>query len=103
VLLLIGPHFDARENSRTGGALPYALVPEQTKMVQQEIGPRLLDYLREAMERPSLTYSEAPTSLAGGFENSVFGFRLNEAPPSLSGSLVLRLFGESQSSERARL
>jgi aminoglycoside phosphotransferase (APT) family kinase protein len=72
-------------------------------MTEQEIVRRLLEYLREATERPSLAYSDAPTSLTGGFENSVFGFRLSGAPQALSGPLVLRLFAEFDSSERARL
>jgi aminoglycoside phosphotransferase (APT) family kinase protein len=38
----------------------------------------------------------------GGFETSVYGFSLSEAPESLRGRLILRLFAEADEPDRAR-
>jgi hypothetical protein len=50
-----------------------------------------MDYLRAALEYPGLDYAEAPAPLSGGFDTEIFTFRLNGAPATLSGPLVLRV------------
>jgi aminoglycoside phosphotransferase (APT) family kinase protein len=66
------------------------------------ISEPLLRYLRDVSSSPSLAFSVEPTSIALGAETWVFGFELREAPPDLTGPLVLRLFPEDADPEQAR-
>lgn len=78
-------------------------VAKVREVTEEEISGRLLQYLRGVFQSASLRYSEGPTRITGGFETSVFGFKLNGAPESLSGPLIIRIFDKSEPSERARL
>ncbi|MFZ0888642.1 MAG: phosphotransferase [Candidatus Binataceae bacterium] len=68
----------------------------------EQIASGLLDYLRASLKVPGLSYAETPARITGGFETSVFGFRLAGAPEPLYGRLILRLFAETEDPERAR-
>ena len=63
------------------------MTPETTT-----IAKKLLAYLRDYLKTPDLEYAEPLTQLKGGFETSIYRFRLNAAPKDVSGSLVLRLY-----------
>lgn len=56
-----------------------------------EIAQRLLSHLRAACDAPGLAYAEPPARVSGGFETSIFSFRLDGPPPALAGPLILRL------------
>jgi aminoglycoside phosphotransferase (APT) family kinase protein len=51
----------------------------------------LLAHLRAALNAPALAYAEAPARISGGFETSIFRFRLAGASAALSGPLILRV------------
>src|SRR5208337_3163487 len=76
--------------------------PEMPPETDEQIASGLLDYLRASLKVPSLSYAETPARITGGFETSVFGFRLAGAPEPLCGRLILRLFARAQDPERAR-
>lgn len=58
-----------------------------------DLATRLLAYLRTAIGGPRLEFVEHPERVTGGFDTRIFGFRLESAPPSFSGPLILRLLG----------
>jgi aminoglycoside phosphotransferase (APT) family kinase protein len=58
----------------------------------QVIQEKLLAYLREALEKPDLQYSESLVPLQGGYETAIYRFQLAGAPAGLSQPLVLRLY-----------
>ena len=60
----------------------------------------LLQYLR-ATEGGDIAYAEPPEEITGGFETSIFGFRLDAAPARMSGPLILRLYPEGADPARA--
>jgi aminoglycoside phosphotransferase (APT) family kinase protein len=74
-------------------------VPELT---QAEIGGALLAYLQRTLGAPGLAYSEPPSQITGGYDTLVFGLRLAGAPEPFAGPLILRVFRERGSGERAR-
>jgi aminoglycoside phosphotransferase (APT) family kinase protein len=55
------------------------------------IGERLISYLRDRLQKPLLEYSAAPRELLGGYQSSVYQFKLAGMDGALSGPLVLRL------------
>lgn len=63
-----------------------------TKMV--EIQERLLAYLRQQMNSEAIEYEEPLRQLQGGFETTIYEFKLKNAPENLSQNLVLRLYPE---------
>ncbi|MEX1253907.1 MAG: aminoglycoside phosphotransferase family protein [Dehalococcoidia bacterium] len=69
---------------------------------EPEIGGALLAYLRGVLQAPELSYAEAPSQITGGYDTLVFGFRLSGAPEPFAGPLILRVFREADSGERAR-
>jgi aminoglycoside phosphotransferase (APT) family kinase protein len=71
-------------------------------LAETEIGAALLVYLRGALQAPDLSYAEAPSQITGGFDTLVFRFRLADAPDEFAGPLILRVFREEDSGERAR-
>ncbi|MGB2694258.1 MAG: phosphotransferase [Dehalococcoidia bacterium] len=68
---------------------------------EAEIANSLLSYLRGKLQNPTLTYSQAPKKITGGFDTQIFGFRLAGAPEELSGPLVVRVFRKSTDPEHA--
>ena len=71
------------------------------RRMREELAPRLLDYLRAAVDRPRLDYAEAPAPVRGGFDTEIFTFSLNGAVPALSGPLVLRVLAPYHDPRRA--
>ena len=63
--------------------LPYAM--------RENLGPRLLEYLRMELQCPHVDFAEPLVPLSGGFDTEIFAFHLNGAVPALSGPLVLRV------------
>ncbi len=56
------------------------------------IAHRLLCYLKREWKLPFIQFMNPPTPILGGFETSIFRFRLQDAPASVSDTLILRLF-----------
>jgi len=56
-----------------------------------EIADRLLAHLRTSHAAPALAYAEPPSRLTGGFETSIFRFRLDDPPAALAGPLIVRI------------
>ena len=51
---------------------------------------RLLSFLRMRLER-EVTYVEVPTAIDGGYESTVYGFRIGSAPEGWECPLILRI------------
>jgi len=68
-----------------------------------EIVSRFLAYLARTLDRPDVGYADGPTRITGGFDAAIFGFALKDAPPALSGPLVLRINRPGTSQDRVRL
>ena len=57
-----------------------------------QVSDNLLLFLREEIGDSKIDYEITPSPLQGGFDTTVFHFKLKNVHPSLSGPLVLRLF-----------
>ncbi len=66
-----------------------------------EIAPALLGCLRAALHAPSLTFTDPPAAISGGYDTRIFAFRLGGAPPAWSGPLILRLLNPAYDPVRA--
>lgn len=64
------------------------------------VAPKLLAALRRHAQAPHLAYAVPPAPLAGGFWAQLYTFRLAQAPPELSGGLVLRVMPASDEEAR---
>jgi aminoglycoside phosphotransferase (APT) family kinase protein len=69
--------------------------------VREDLGPRLLAYLRAALRRPRVDFAEPLAPLSGGFDTEIFAFRLSGTEPALAGPLVLRVLGPHHDPLRA--
>jgi hypothetical protein len=49
--------------------------------MHEDLGPRLLEYLRAALQCPRVDYAEPLVPVSGGFDTEIFAFRLNGAVP----------------------
>jgi aminoglycoside phosphotransferase (APT) family kinase protein len=65
-----------------------------------DLPAQLLAVLRRRLDLPHLDYAEAPTTLSGGFWAEILAFRLDGAPPELSGGLVARIMPDDRSGVR---
>ena len=72
-------------------------------MDDTEVAARLLDYLARKSGRAGLSYAETPARISGGYDASIFGFTLNDAPEPLRGPLILRLNRVGTSPQRIKL
>jgi hypothetical protein len=73
-------------------------------LVNEDIGQvagKLLAYLRDQLDNPTIEYDSPLTRLLGGFETSIYQFRLSGAQGELSKRLVLRLYPERYGPETA--
>jgi hypothetical protein len=59
-------------------------------MQQDEVGPRLTQYLRERLDRPGLELAAPPAALTGGSFTAIWRFELADPPEGWTGPLVLR-------------
>ncbi|MEX2246329.1 MAG: phosphotransferase family protein [Dehalococcoidia bacterium] len=66
------------------------------------VADALLPCLREALADPGLTFTEPPVPMTGGYDTSIYAFRLNHAPSGFDHGLVLRLYREHHEPLRAR-
>lgn len=57
-----------------------------------DLGARLLEYLRGQLGQPRLEYQQPPRRMTRGLVAEVWTLALREAPDQASGSLVLRLY-----------
>src|SRR5262249_36834787 len=62
---------------------------------------RLLTYLRERLQRPAVAYLRPPIRIAGGFDTRIYALQLAHVPPDFSGRLIVRIFREPNSGQRA--
>lgn len=62
----------------------------------------LLRYLQSKLQQPNLRYLKMPTRFAGGVENRVYGFHLQDAAEEFSKPLILRLFSQLGDANRVR-
>lgn len=65
-----------------------------------ELAAKLLAALRRHTRAPGLSYAAPPVPLGGGYWAALYGFRLANAPPELSGELVLRIMPASDEEAR---
>lgn len=72
-------------------------------MDDTEVAARLLDYLARKCGRADLSYAENPARISGGYDASIFGFTLNDAPEPLRGPLILRLNRVGTNPQRIKL
>jgi aminoglycoside phosphotransferase (APT) family kinase protein len=69
--------------------------------VREDLGPRLLGYLRRELGRPRADFAEPLAPLSGGFDTAIYAFRLDGATPALAGPLVLRVLAPRSDPLRA--
>jgi aminoglycoside phosphotransferase (APT) family kinase protein len=67
---------------------------------EPELAARLRDVLESHLEVSAVEYAEVPISLAGGFSNEIFRFRLRDPAPGFEGPLVLRLVHDDADAAR---
>ena len=72
-------------------------------MNDTEVTTKLLRYLAGKFDCPKLAYATAPARISGGYDATIFGFALRDAPPALQGPLILRLNRPEVSAERVTL
>ena len=65
-----------------------------------KLAPKLLAALRKQTWQPGLAYAVPPAPLGGGYWAQLYTFRLAQAPPELSGELVLRVMPASDEEAR---
>jgi len=61
----------------------------------------LLTYLRARLQRPAAAYLRSPVQIAGGFDTRIYALQLAHVPPAFSGRLIVRIFRETNGSQRA--
>jgi aminoglycoside phosphotransferase (APT) family kinase protein len=66
------------------------------------LADELLTAVRTHLQRPDVSYVEAPVHLSGGYFTENHAFRLAGAPPPWDGELVVRLFPPVAPSDLAR-
>jgi len=69
--------------------------------VTDDLGQRLLDYLRADLGEPGLQYVDPPTAISGGYDTEVFRFQVRSTHDEWSRPLVLRLLGPQHDPRRA--
>jgi aminoglycoside phosphotransferase (APT) family kinase protein len=68
---------------------------------RDSLAERLLRYLRADLLNEGLSYAEPPMQLTGGFDTSIYSFRLNGASDQWSPPLILRLFRADAAPDQA--
>jgi aminoglycoside phosphotransferase (APT) family kinase protein len=66
-----------------------------------QVSDNLLFFLREEIDDTKVDYEIPPSQLQGGYDTSVFQFKLKNVHLSLSGPLVLRVFRKSHHPKQA--
>jgi len=66
-----------------------------------QVFDNLLSFLSEQLSDTRVDYAIPPSQLQGGYDTSIFQFRLNNVQPSLSRPLVLRVFRKSHPPKQA--
>jgi aminoglycoside phosphotransferase (APT) family kinase protein len=67
-----------------------------------DIMDALLSHLRAAFTNEALAYAEQPSQITGGFDTTIYSFRLSGASGEWSRPLILRLFRPDTEPERPR-
>jgi aminoglycoside phosphotransferase (APT) family kinase protein len=70
----------------------FAVTAVRDRAADAGIAPRLIAYLRAALGDELIDYASEPSAISGGFDTSVFAFRLAGAPQAFSQPLILRVF-----------
>ena len=76
---------------------------EITEKHISQISDNLLSFFSDELCETKVGYEIPPTQLQGGYDTSVFHFKLKTVHPSLSGPLVLRVFRKSHSPKQANI
>ncbi len=66
-----------------------------------QISQRLIAYLGNELDNPTIDYDSPLTKLQGGFETSIYRFKLKDVRPELDKPLVLRLYPQFYGSRNA--
>lgn len=66
-----------------------------------DIAEKLIAYLRDGLKNPHIEYSASLTQLQGGYETSIYRFKLRGVGDELSQCLVLRLYPQCYGTHRA--
>ena len=74
---------------------------EITEKHISQVSDSLLFFLREQIGDSQINYEKPPSQLQGGFDTSIFQFKLKNAQQSLLRPLVLRLFRKSHQPKQA--
>lgn len=74
-----------------------------TEQYISRISDSLLSFLRKELNNKKVDYEIPPSQLQGGYDTSVFKFKLKNVQPSLSRPLVLRVFRKSHHPEQAMI
>ena len=74
---------------------------EITEKYIRQVSDNLLSFLSEELGDTKLDYEIPPSLLQGGYDTSVFQFKLKNVHSSLSGPLVLRIFRKSHPLKQA--
>ena len=71
-------------------------------LAEADVAAALLPYLRQSAAAPGLTFRALPQRLLGGFDTLVYAFEVQDAPESLAGPLVLRIYRDASGPARAQ-
>jgi hypothetical protein len=74
---------------------------EMTEKYISQVSDNLQSFLSEELGDTKLNYEIPPSQLQGGYDTSIFQFKLKNVQPSLSGPLVLRVFRKSHPPKQA--
>lgn len=57
-----------------------------------EISEKLMKYLQDQIDNSTLSFKSNPEQILGGYETTIYGFELKNAPEHLSHPLILRVY-----------
>ena len=57
-----------------------------------EISEKLMKYLQDQIDNSTLSFKSNPEQILGGYETTIYGFELRNAPEHLSHPLILRVY-----------
>jgi aminoglycoside phosphotransferase (APT) family kinase protein len=58
----------------------------------QSVSTALIEFLRGYASAPTMAFAEEPARISGGFDTTIYSFRLSEGPADLSRPLILRVY-----------
>jgi len=68
------------------------MVSKGRQLSSVEISEKLMEYLQDQLRNCSLSFQSIPERILGGYETTIYGFQLNNAPKDLIHPLILRVY-----------